>query len=248
MGSRTGALPATSPAAAVVLVALLLAGCAASPVGEPSPGKPGAPPSARAAGPAPTEDGGAPTGHDGAAGGTGDGATDAGTDGPDPGAEPTSGSGGLSTREGGAGLEMPEAPEPIVESLAELLAEQSRAPLVPTPLPGAASAVGRLAPGFPRVLRPIRSTTVASSSISPSGRWLQVALVGTTRLRPEQVLVALRTRLASRGLTEQPAPPSAPDSASLAFRRGQSAVTVTVTTAGAGTSYSIAASLHADGE
>lgn len=262
MGSRTGALPSARPVAAGVLV-LLLAGCAASPVGEPSPDEPGTPPSGSAAGRAPTEGGGSPTGHRSAQAGTGaagSGAAGSGaagtghetagpdTDPPDQGAGAASGSGGTSTRQGGAGLEVPEAPGPTVESLAELLDEQSSAALVTTPLPGAASAVGRLAPGYPQLLRPVRSSTVGSSSISPSGRRLQVALVGTTRLRPQQVLLVLRARLVRRGLTEQPAPPSAPGSVSLAFRRGQSVVTVVVTTAGARASYSIAASLHPGGE
>jgi hypothetical protein len=139
-------------------------------------------------------------------------------------------------------------PEPSPESLAELLDQQSNAPLVTTPLPAAASASGRLASGYPEVLRPVRSTVVESSSVSPAGRRLQVALVGTTRLRPDQVLLALRARLTRRGLAEQPAPVAAPDSSAIAFQRGRSVITINVTPAGAGTEYLIDASLHAGGE
>ncbi|PKH37430.1 hypothetical protein CXG46_18435 [Nocardioides alpinus] len=148
----------------------------------------------------------------------------------------------------GSGLEMPEAPEPTVTSLAELLEDVRTDPLVTAPLPRAADARGRLATGFPAVLRPTRASRVDSSSVSPAGPRLQVALVGSTSLAPADVLMAYRTRLAGRGLTELAAPATSAGSEAAAFRRGRSVVTITVTTQGSGTGYSLHASLHTGGE
>ena len=148
----------------------------------------------------------------------------------------------------GAGLEVPEAPEETVASLSELLEDVRTAPLVTAPLPRAESARGRLVTSFPPALRPTRATRVETSSISPSGDRLQVALVASTRLAPEDVLLAYRTRLAGRGLVEQTAPPATAGSQAAAFRRGRSTVTVSVAPQGSGASYSVLASLHAGGE
>lgn len=144
------------------------------------------------------------------------------------------------------GLEMPEAPEPTVSSLSELLPPSNPAPLVTTPLPRAASAQGRLLSRFPDALRPTRAARVQSSSVSPSGDRLQVGLVATSSLSPEQVLLAYRTRLARRGMTESATPPSVAGSQAAAFRRGGSVVTVTVTPRGSGTAYAVHASLRAE--
>ena len=148
----------------------------------------------------------------------------------------------------GAGLEMPEAPEEAVDSLSELLEGVPTAPLVAAPLPRAASARGRLVTRFPLELRPTRASRVETSSMSPSGDRLQVALVASTSLAPADVLLAYRTRLAGRGLVEQAAPPATAGSQAAAFRRGRSTVTVSVAPQGAGTSYSVLASLHTGGE
>jgi len=161
----------------------------------------------------------------------------------------TSGDSGTGAEPGsGAGLEMPEAPDETVESLSELLEGVRTAPLVTAPLPDAASARGRLVTRFPPSLRPTRATRVETSSISPSGDRLQVALVASTTLAPADVLLAYRTRLAARGLVEQSAPPATAGSQAAAFRRGRSTVTISVAPQGAGTSYSVLASLHTGGE
>lgn len=149
---------------------------------------------------------------------------------------------------GTSGIETPVGPEPSATSLSEPLATARSTPLVTAPLPPAASARGRLVPRFPAFLRPTRATTVGSSSLSPSGQRLQVALVGATSSSPEAVLRAYRVRLARRGLTEQPPPATAGGSQAAAFSRGLSAVTVTVTEAGPGTSYTVHAVLHTGGE
>lgn len=188
-------------------------------------------PSAATESPAPTSSAGSPS------------ASDEGTD-----TDPESGSDDGSDGGSEPGLEMPEAPEPTVDSLSELLDDVRTAPLVTAPLPRAADARGRLVTGFPGFLRPTRASRVASSSVSPSGPRLQVALVGSTALAPADVLVAYRTRLAGRGLSEQAAPATSPGSTAAAFRRGRSVVTITATSRGSGTDYSVHASLHAGGE
>jgi hypothetical protein len=143
-------------------------------------------------------------------------------------------------------LEMPEAPEPTVDSLSELLPPSDPGPLVTTPLPRAATAQGRLLRRFPDALRPTRAARVQSSSVSPSGDRLQVGLVATSSLSPGQVLLAYRTRLARRGMAETATPPSVAGSTAAAFRRGDSVVTVTVTARGSGTTYAVHASLRAE--
>ena len=144
-------------------------------------------------------------------------------------------------------LEMPEAPEAPVSSLAELLPPANPAPLVTTPLPRGASAQGRLLRQFPDALRPPRGARIESSSLSPMGDRLQVGLVATTALSPAQVLLAYRTRLGRRGMDETAAPPSVAGSHAAAFRRGDSVVTVTVSPRGSGSSYAVHASLRAAG-
>ncbi|NYE35512.1 hypothetical protein F4692_000616 [Nocardioides cavernae] len=143
------------------------------------------------------------------------------------------------------GLEMPEAPEEEVESLTELLTPVRSGPLVSTPLPAAASARGRVVAGYPAFLRPVRSSQVETTSVSPSAGRLQVALAGTSALAPEQVLVAFRTRLSGRGLQEQDAPVTVAGARAAAFRRGDSTVTITVQARSGRTSYSVHATLRA---
>ncbi|RYB94912.1 hypothetical protein EUA93_11465 [Nocardioides oleivorans] len=162
--------------------------------------------------------------------------------------DPTDSSTGTTGDGSGAGLEMPEAPEETVDSLSELLEPVGSAPLVSTPLPRAAQAQGRLVARFPTVLRPVRSSRVESSAISPSAGRLQVSLVASSALSPEQLLVAYRARLAARGLVELSTPVTDPGSVAAAFRRGRSTVTITATGAGARTSYVVHATLHTGGE
>ncbi|NPC40877.1 hypothetical protein [Nocardioides sp. zg-1230] len=164
-----------------------------------------------------------------------------------PGTAPGSDADAEGTADGSApALEMPEAPEPTVDSLSELLPPSDPGPLVTTPLPRAATAQGRLLRRFPDALRPTRAARVQSSSVSPSGDRLQVGLVATSSLSPGQVLLAYRTRLARRGMAETATPPSVAGSTAAAFRRGDSVVTVTVTPRGSGTTYAVHASLRAE--
>lgn len=230
-----------------VVVCLLLGGCSsATPTGTGAPTAPGA--SAEDAAPSPGRTG--PTGATGRGSDTGerhergpDGDTDAGSD---EGAPAPSGEDGSGPGSGGSGtrLEVPQAPEPTVTSLAELLGPATTSPLVTTPLPRAAAARGRLVARFPVVLRPTRAARVESSSLSPSGDRLQVGLVASTSMSPAEVLLAYRTRLARRGLVELSAPPTLPGSLAATFRRGGSVVTVTVTPDGSRTILSLQAILR----
>lgn len=148
----------------------------------------------------------------------------------------------------GAGLEVPEAAPETVDSLSELLEPVGSAPLLTAPLPRAAQAQGRLVGQYPTVLRPVRSSRIDSSAISPSAGRLQVSLVASSGLEPEQVLVAYRTRLAARGLVELSTPVTGAGSVAAAFERGRSTITITATGAGARTSYVVHATLHVGGE
>ena len=80
---------------------------------------------------------------------------------------------------------MPEAPETPVSSLSELLPRaNARRPSSRRPSPAARARSGRLLRQFPHALRPTRAARVESSSLSPMGDRLQVALVATTSLSP----------------------------------------------------------------
>jgi hypothetical protein len=244
--------PVTTGTWKVVLLgaatSLVLAGCAGDPT--PAAGGPGATSTSTAgqeAGQPSASDGttsqGAGTGKDSGTGSSGSG-SDGSTGSSD---APDSGDDGTGDGNGGA-LEMPKEPAPTVSSLQELLEDVGSAPLVTAPLPRAASARGRLVTRFPAFLRPTRATTVETSGISPSGSRLQVTLTATTSLTPEQVLVAYRTRLGGRGLTEMSAPATVAGSEAAAFQRGRSVVTVTATPDGTRTSYAVHATLHTGGE
>jgi len=244
-----------SPARAALLrVALLgaalsltLVGCS----GDSTPGPAGStPPSEGSASVSPSTNGSSePTGDaTGSAASTGpEEASGSSTSSPDPTVPESEDD---ATSSGGGDVVSPEsellmAPEPSPTPLSELVTEQSTAPLVRTPLPLAANALGRLVGRFPEALRPPPRSAVESSSISPSGERLQVALVGSTSLSPEAVMRSYRVRLAKRGLAETAAPATVGGSQSVAFRRGASRITVTVTDEGPRTSYAVSAVLHA---
>ncbi|WP_139306447.1 hypothetical protein [Nocardioides exalbidus] len=148
----------------------------------------------------------------------------------------------------GAGLEVPEAAPETVDSLSELLGSMDSRPLVTAPLPRPASARGRLVGGFPTVLRPTSASRVVTSGISPSGDRLQVGLVASSRLSVTEVLLAYRTRLGKRGVVELADPPTTAGSVAGSFRRQGSRITITATSEGSRTTYSIHATLVAGGE
>ncbi|WP_181311575.1 hypothetical protein [Nocardioides campestrisoli] len=125
------------------------------------------------------------------------------------------------------------------------LREPGRKPvLVRRPLPTAAVVTDRLAPGFPSSLGPVRGSRVTSSSLSPAGTRLQVALDASTTLPATQVLLAYRTRLSARGMTERPVA-AVSGSEATGFGRDRSSVVVTVRREGARTAYTVYGVLHA---
>lgn len=240
---RTG----TAYAVACAVAGALLAGCGSQapppPSGDPATPPPSAGADTTSASTGAGQDGGGSKGTSGdsSTGSSKDAGTPAGGDG-----QQGSAQGDTDPDDGIVpGIEVPVAPEEEVTSLAELLEPVGTAPLVRTPLPAAASARGRLVTGYPTVLRPTRSSEVETSSVSPSGDRLQVALVGSSTLAPAQVLTAFRSRMVARGLVEHDPPAAVAGSRSAAFRRGDSVVTITVVPRSGRTSYSVHATLRA---
>ncbi|WP_101523675.1 hypothetical protein [Nocardioides houyundeii] len=119
--------------------------------------------------------------------------------------------------------------------------------LLRRPLPAAASVTGGLTPGFPGYLRPVRGSRVTSSSLSPAGSRLQVALEASTTLPAAEVLLAYRGRLAARGMAEEPVAAVAGSEAA-GLSRGRSSVVVTVRREGSRTTYTVYGVLHAGPE
>lgn len=120
-------------------------------------------------------------------------------------------------------------------------------PLATRPWPEGGAAEGRLVEGFPRALRPLRRSTVLSSSLSPSADRLQVALEATTPVEAGAVLRAYRAKLVPRGLVEEPPPAGQLGTETLTVRRAQTSVTVQVSTVDGLTHYVLYAVVHAEG-
>jgi hypothetical protein len=115
--------------------------------------------------------------------------------------------------------------------------------LVSAPLPGPASARGRLVRGFPRAVLPTPGwAAVRSSSVSSQGTTLQVTLRAVATKRPAAVIEHYRSALVARGFGFAPAA-AAPGRQALEFTRRSDSVVLTV---GPGRSaYSLFAVLHA---
>ena len=106
--------------------------------------------------------------------------------------------------------------------------EARQAP-VSQPLPTQASADGTLVHGYPAsVLPPARGSTIETSSVSPTGRRLQVALNARTGQGAGGVLLFYRQTLTALGFTEDNVSATAGNQAA-GFRRGQSSSPYTVT-------------------
>ncbi|MBO0843248.1 MAG: hypothetical protein J2O46_08685 [Nocardioides sp.] len=150
------------------------------------------------------------------------------------GAQPLPGaSSSARTKKPAAGLEVLPAPSSAPSASTGLpgLSKKPRPttkPLITGAFPGqAAVAKGRLVPGYPSVLAPPTGQRITTSSVSPGGKALQVALTATCR-KPCDPLKPYRLRLAERGF-EETAQQGVENRAAAAFTRGSDSVVVTVT-------------------
>lgn len=118
------------------------------------------------------------------------------------------------------------------------------APLIALPLPSQGSSRAALVKGYPTAaVPPAPGSSVRVSSVSPSGRSLQVALDATSQGSGEEVLRFYRQHLGGLGFSERPV--TAPSgSTAVAFQRGTSSVTLT--TSSTTKAYSVYAVLSAD--
>ena len=135
----------------------------------------------------------------------------------------------------GAGVELPQAP-PTGSVLPGL--EEVGRPIASRPWPTEAAAAGRLVDGFPEALRPVGSSRVVTSSVTPSEERLQVALEARTRKKPAAVLRSYRTRMARLGIKERKVRALGGAEAA-GFRRGGTTITVTATRNGGRTTYTV---------
>lgn len=118
-------------------------------------------------------------------------------------------------------------------------------PLISKPLPKQGSADGELVSGYPAsVLPPARGSTIETSSVSPTGSRLQVALNARTGQGAGGVLLFYRQTLTALGFTEDNVSATAGTQAA-GFRRGKSSVTVTVRRKGDVSSYTLFSTLYA---
>lgn len=122
-------------------------------------------------------------------------------------------------------------------------------PLVSTPLPKTASSRGRLVKGFPAKAVPVvPRSKVRSSSVSSSGRALQVALVGSAPARGEAVAAFYRLALAKYGFVESELD-AVGGSTAHGFSRSGDSLVLTLTPQGKKrTTYSLYGVLRASGD
>ncbi len=179
----------------------------------------------------------------------GDGSSDDASDG-EGGGDSGEGQGGSSGDPSASGSRQPDEgealPSPDTSSGLPGLSPPDLDPLVPTPLPDAASKRGGVVAGYPKALGPAPQSKVDVTSVSPGDDTLQVALTATSKRRPGGVLRFYRIKLAKYGFVERPAK-AVGGSEAAAFRRKKSkdAVTITVTRKGSRTDYSVFGTLHA---
>lgn len=112
-------------------------------------------------------------------------------------------------------------------------------PLISPPLPKTASRTGTLVTGFPSgVISLAPGSTVVFSSVAAEGDRLQVGLNAMSTIAPAEVLAHYSTALAGLGLVAASAP-ALDGSTAAAFIRGPNTVTVTVSSAGGGSRYTV---------
>lgn len=126
---------------------------------------------------------------------------------------------------------MPQSPGATSNGLPGLQHGHSHtttAALISAPLPGPASAAGRLVSGYPaRVLPGAPGSRILVSSVAPSGNRLQVSLTARTGMRSLRLQEFYRRHLAGLGL-QVGSTPTVGGSTGLVFSRGDNRVTLTV--------------------
>lgn len=138
---------------------------------------------------------------------------------------------GTSTSSGSTdGVEvMPQSPGASPSGLPGLHHGPSHTtPLIGTPLPGPANAVGHLVSGYPsRVLPGAPGSRILASSVAPSGNRLQVSLSARTGMRSLRLQEFYSRHLIGLGL-QVGSTPTVGGSTGLAFSRGDNHVTLTI--------------------
>ncbi len=184
---------------------------------------------------------------DGNAGSASSGTTEDGSDHapnemPDPTASTAPGSSGPSPTRDGV-IVVPEAAGTSGVALPGLTPEKAP-PTAYDPPSSASSARGRLVADYPARLLPVAPrSAVVTSSVAPTSRSAQVALVARRSITPTSVLRFYRTALGDAGFREVRVP-TVGGADGIAFRRGGNRVVVTIDPGPART-YSVYATLVA---
>jgi hypothetical protein len=112
-------------------------------------------------------------------------------------------------------------------------------PLISAPLPQAANGSGVIVEGFPtQVISLAEESTVISSSVASGEDRIQAGLNAMSTIAPDEVLAFYTAAFAELGFVAS-AVPSSDASTTASFVRGPSTVTVTVSSAGGGSRYTV---------
>ncbi|CAM5402871.1 hypothetical protein [Leifsonia shinshuensis] len=118
---------------------------------------------------------------------------------------------------------------------------------VKAPLPPSASAVGKLAAGYPAgVLPQAPGSTIATSAIASQSGHLQVTLTAASTQQVVDIVAFYRAELAKYGMYDS-ASPALSGSTSAVFKRDGNSVTLTVSPAKGGTTYALYGAFTAAG-
>ena len=157
------------------------------------------------------------------------------------------GSAGGSNSSPSAALEMPpssdttDGAEP--SRLPNLQPPEPVEPLASRPWPALAAGRGEVVPGLPDGLAPVADSRVVSTSVSPAGDRLQVAVEATTRSSVSAVLRSYRKRWEGHGLTPVHSPAAA-GTRVLAYAQGSTTAVVTASRRKGTTRYWVHAVVH----
>lgn len=113
------------------------------------------------------------------------------------------------------------------------------------PMPKPASAVGKLAVGFPAVIPVAQGSKIADSSVSSSANFLQATLTAKTSLSPKAVIAFYQSEFAKVSLPGSPLP-AVGGSTAFDFARDGNSITLTVTpSSSGGSTYTVLGVLRA---